>query len=67
MGKQPEDAQPPAAGDQADDVEGHSLALVMGLGQVAKNRGRGPAKKPAEETLTPLTKPFPRMREEKQS
>jgi hypothetical protein len=67
MDKKPDGTQDPEDGDQADDVEGHSLALVMGLGQAAKNRGKSRAKKPAEDTLTPLTKTFPRMREEERS
>ena len=51
--------------DGSDDVEGHSLALVMGIGQAERNRQQNPSKKPSDEALPPLTKPFPRMKDPK--
>jgi hypothetical protein len=62
--KLPNDEQPAA---EADDVEGHSLALVLGMGQADRNRQQNRTKKASEETLPPLTKPFPRMKDDKRS
>ena len=56
-----------AGDDQADDVEGHSLALVMGIGQAERNRQQSRSKKAPEDALPPLTKPFPRMKDDKRS
>lgn len=65
MDKHPADNDLPES-ESADDVEGHSLALVMGMGQAQRNRQQSRAKKPAEdEALPPLTKPFPRLRDDK--
>jgi hypothetical protein len=58
------------AGDEAvrppegDDVEGSSLSIVIGLGQLAKSPSheRSARAKP-DAALTPLTKPFPRMKD----
>ena len=63
----PVDPKAPAEDDASDDVEGHSLAYVMGLGQAERNRQQGRGKKPPEDALPPLTKPFPRMKDEKRS
>jgi hypothetical protein len=49
-----------------DDVEGHSLSLVIGLGQLSKDQRREREHPPEkDETLAPLTKPFPRMKDER--
>ena len=63
----PDDPKPLAEDDASDDVEGHSLAYVMGLGQAERNRQQARGKKPPEDALPPLTKPFPRMKDEKRS
>jgi len=47
---------------QPDDVEGHVLPIVIGVNQAARNRR--PARPEQEEELRPLTKPFPRLRDE---
>jgi len=61
----PNGSQREAGDDQADDVEGHSLALVMGIGQAERNRQQSRSTKAPEDALPPLTKPFPRIRDEK--
>lgn len=63
MDKQPEQ-EPHVPDVEADDTEGHSLALVMGIGQAGRNRQQSRAKKPSDDALPPLTKPFPRMRDD---
>jgi hypothetical protein len=65
MSKQKDQDQQVPEPDAADDVEGHSLALVMGMSQAERNRQQSRAKKPADDALPPLTKPFPRMRDDK--
>jgi hypothetical protein len=42
-------------------------ALVLGMGQADRNRQQNRTKKASEETLPPLTKPFPRMKDDKRS
>lgn len=64
MDKQPEQ-EPPVPDVEADDTEGHSLALVMGLSALDRSRAQSRQKKAPEEALPPLTKPFPRMRDDK--
>lgn len=48
------------------DVEGHALPLVQGVDALARGRAREKAgPKAAEASLPPLTKPFPRMRDDR--
>jgi hypothetical protein len=48
-----------------DDVEGHSLSLVMGLDAMSRGRDGGDRqRKPADEDLPPISKPFPRMKDD---
>jgi len=54
-----------AAEGQPDDVEGHSMALVFGLGQVERNRQQSRSRKSPEGSLPPLSKPFARLKDEK--
>lgn len=59
----------PKPDDAADelDVEGHSRVAALFIGTTARglkpDRDKG-ASKAADESLTPLTKPFPRMRDD---
>jgi hypothetical protein len=60
---------PETAGDDAD-TESHSFGLLMGmnaLGQAreADARARARARKVAEEPLPPLTRQWPRMRDDR--
>ena len=49
-----------------EDVEGHSLSIVMGVDAMGRSRGDDRTRQPAkDETLTPLTKPFPRMKDDR--
>jgi hypothetical protein len=61
----PDDQEPVAAESQLDDVEGHSMALVLGLGQVERNRQQSRSRKSPDDSLPPLSKPFPRLKDEK--
>jgi hypothetical protein len=57
-----EPAQPPAD----DDVEGHNLSIAMGLDRLTRPDGKTEARKQRQDDLLPrLTKPFPRMRDQK--
>jgi len=61
-----EQPKPDAAADELD-VEGHSRVAALFIGTTA--RAQKPARdtaasKAADESLTPLTKPFPRMRDD---
>jgi hypothetical protein len=48
------------------DVEGHSLSIVMGLDSLNRSaRRRAEAGKRDDDSLPRLTKPFPRMRDQK--
>jgi hypothetical protein len=53
--------------DDALDVDGHSFgAVVLGAAVVSSaSRQRTPEKQPSDDALPPLTKPFPRMRDDK--
>jgi hypothetical protein len=62
----PTEAMGRDAEDPADDTEGHSLPLVMGLDAIARSRDRARARKPSDEDLAPLTKPFPRLKRDRQ-
>ena len=57
----------PPAPDDTQDVDGHSFgAVVLGTAVVSSaSRQRTPDKKPSDEALPPLTKSFPRMRDDK--
>jgi hypothetical protein len=57
---------PRAPDEAADDLEGHSLAVVMGLDAMRRGAGheRERGRTPADEELAPLTKPFPRLRDD---
>jgi len=60
------EAEPPA--DDAEDTEGHSLGLLIGLnamGHATEASARARSKKVPEEELAPLTKKWPSMRDEK--
>ena len=63
----PDDQEPIATESQPADVEGHSMALVVGLSQVERNRRQSQSRKSPEDSLPPLSKPFPRLRDEKRS
>ena len=65
MDKLPDEEPNQPDAETADDVEGHSLALVMGMGQAQRNRQQSRAPRQSEVALPPLTKPFPRIRDEK--
>lgn len=59
---------PPAA--EADDTEGQSMGLLLGvnaLSSAGQADQRARSKKPADETLTPLSKKWPSMRDEKKA
>ena len=53
--------------DEALDVAGHSLgSVVLGAAVVSSaSRQRTPEKRPSDDAIPPLTKPFPRMRDDK--
>ena len=62
------DAEPPA--DDAEDTEGHSLGLLIGLnamGHATEASARARSKKVPEEELALLTKKWPSMRDEKKA
>jgi hypothetical protein len=61
----PDDQEAVAAEGQPEDVEGHSMALVIGLGEVGRSRQQSQGRKPPEDSLPPLSKPFPRLKDEK--
>jgi hypothetical protein len=61
----PDDQEHVATESQPDDVEGHSMALVVGLGQLERNRRQSERRKSPEDSLPPLSKPFPRLKDEK--
>jgi hypothetical protein len=49
-----------------EDAEGHSLSMVAGLDALSRARTAGAKRaKPSDEDLTPLTKPFPSMKDER--
>jgi hypothetical protein len=67
MGRMPEPSEDPRdepAADE-DETEGHSLSLVMGLDALGRSRDRSRDAKPADEELTPITKTFPRLRDDR--
>jgi hypothetical protein len=48
-----------------EDVEGSSLSILMGVDALTRGRNDDRTRKPAkDESLTPLTKPFPRMKDD---
>ena len=63
-------AVPADAADTADDTEGHSLGLLMGLNAMSQANdatSRARARKVPEEELPPLTKKWPAMKSEKKA
>ena len=55
--------------DEAD-AEGHSMGLLLGVNAMSQSRDSDPrsrARKPAEEQLPPLSKPWPNMRDDKKA
>jgi hypothetical protein len=65
----PESHVPEGAGPTdpiSTDTEGHGLSLVMGVNALSR-KGRERVRRADDEQLKPLTKPFPRMREEKKA
>ncbi len=61
--KPAEDVRDERAADD-DDVEGHSLSLVMGMDALGRSRERTKQPKRTDEELAPLTKTFPRMKDD---
>ncbi len=50
----------------ADDTEGHSLSLIMGLGALERAQAQDRTRhKVKDEELPPLSKPFPSMKGDK--
>jgi hypothetical protein len=59
---------PPAS--EADDAEGHSLGLLLGMNALSQARdadARSRSKKVPEEDLAPLSKKWPSLREHKKA
>lgn len=59
---------PPAP--EADDTEGHSLGLLLGMNALNQARdadARSRSKKMAQDDLAPLSKKWPSLREHKKS
>lgn len=46
----------------ADDVEGHGLPIILATNEMSRARSR--SAKVQDEELPPLTKPFPRLRDD---
>jgi len=62
----PDEVKGRVTDDPAEDVEAHSLALVMGIGALDRSRGKDrTGQKARDEELPPLSKPFPSMKDEK--
>ena len=62
----PDDIRGRANDEPADDAEGHSLSLIMGLGALERAQAQDRARqKVKEEELPPLSRPFPAMKEQK--
>jgi len=63
----PDEAKRRAVDEPADDVEGHSLSLIMGLGALdrASKPDRDRQKRKTDEELPPLSKPFASIKDEK--
>ncbi len=57
---------PTVDGSIEDDTEGHSLSVVMGLDAIGRTRDRERARtrKAGDEELAPLTKTFPRLKDD---
>ncbi len=63
-------APDPSPGDDADDTEGHSMGLLMGVNVLSNKpttETRTRSKQPTEEELPPLSKTWPSMRDEKKA
>ncbi len=63
-----EDTKDISSSAAADDTEGQSMGLLMGvnvLGQAGGADTRSRTKKPTEEELPPLSKKWPSMRDDK--
>jgi len=60
--------KPPPDGPAPDatepDVEGHALPLVQGVDALSRGRTKQKAAPRADASLPPLTKPFPRMKDD---
>jgi hypothetical protein len=66
MSRKPREQGAETDSGTADDVEGHALPLVIGLGALGRGRDRQkPSTKGGDERLPGLTKPFPRLRDER--
>jgi hypothetical protein len=62
----PAEPDEPADGGTKDDTEGHALGLDRVLGMDALVGDRSPARRTrADEDVPPLTKPWPRLREDR--
>ena len=59
--------QPLEGADTTDDVEGHTFgpAVLGTIMTMQHGRQRQPEKRGGEDALPPLTKPFPRMHEDR--
>jgi hypothetical protein len=70
MDSRPQDEiiQEPGEAEAESDVEGHSLAATLLVNTIANRNHHPDRSRPSnargEEALTPLTKKFPRMRDE---
>jgi hypothetical protein len=61
----PDDPRRRAADEPADEVEGHSLALIMGIGALDRaGKSDRSRQKVKDSELPPLAKPFPSMKDE---
>lgn len=60
------DTNEPARDAAEPDVEGHALPLVAGVDALSRGRTKEKtAPKAADASLVPLTKPFPRMKDDR--
>ena len=52
--------------EQEDDAEGHSLSVIMGVNRMAKSEAaRARARRADDESLPRLTKPWPRLKDDR--
>jgi hypothetical protein len=61
-----QDEDQPLGPDQDDDTEGHSLSVIMGVNRMAKSEAeRARARRADQDELPPLTRHWPRLKEDR--
>ena len=68
-GLEPEAERPEGAGPTdpmvGDDTEGHSFSVIMGVNALSRSKAPARQQRPDDAELKPITKPFPRMRDQR--